>query len=589
MRDVKKFLLKNGFLIAVTAIVFAVAVVFWNRVWGSAAVLAGFLAYAVALVYERHKFFGLVGASVEYLKRGALGDYQVLEKALRVGEELAEKILAIKNSEYPDRKAVLRIQEEALRKNREFIGISVLWEPNAFDGRDASFAGKDEGDHDRTGRFVPYCYWEGEDVKLMPLLDIEKENWYSLPKRTGEVTILDPFYFEIEGRQVLMTTVAIPIKSGNRFLGMVGIDIELQDIKKINRDVVMFSSRFKALDTSEIQGMLCNRNDEFAVLGRAIEACVANQREILGRLSKAADQLSVASKELTEIAHQSAQAAEQVAKSIEDIARSVAEQAADTEKGTSHIEELGSLLEEERRSLSKLAEAAMIVEQMKEEGSSAVSELIERTRERERYDELISEIVQKTNESAQKIGSASEMIQNIADQTNLLALNAAIEAARAGDAGRGFAVVAEEIRKLAEESMRSTKEIDAVVRELQENSRNAVDALEKSSTIAKKQEESVRLTKDRFSNISDAIERARELMAEISASNQEINARKDSIIEIFKNLAFLAERNAASSEEISASSQEQAAAMQEMSASCETLKKLADDLYAAISKFGVSG
>lgn len=587
-QGLKKFIAKNGFLMAVAVIVFTFAAVFWNRPFASAVVLASFLAFAAAIIYERNKFLDLVGASIEYLKRGALGDYQVLDKALCVGEELARKVMAIKNSGFPDRKAVLEIQEEAVRNNKEFIGISVLWEPNAFDGRDTDFAGNDEGDHDRTGRFVPYYYWDQDAVKLMPLLDIEKEDWYALPKRTGEVAILDPYYFDLDGRRALLTTVAVPIKSGGRYLGMVGVDIELQDIKEIHRDVVMFSSRFKTADVSRLREMLFSRKDEFAVLGRAIEASSANQKEILSRLSKTADELSMASKELADIAHQSALATEDVAKAIEEIARSAGEQAADTERGTSRIEELGNLVEKEQDFLRELEEAALIVEQMKEEGSYAVGELIERTREREGYDELISNIVLKTNESAEKIGSASQVIQNIADQTNLLALNAAIEAARAGEAGRGFAVVAEEIRKLAEQSMHSTKEIDGIVKELQENSRGAVNALEKNSVIARKQEESVSLTKDKFANISGAIEKTKELIAAISVSGREMQAKKDEIIKIFKNLAFLAEQNAAGTEEISASSQEQAASMQEMSASCEALKKLAEDLYAAISKFGIS-
>ncbi len=140
------------------------------------------------------------------------------------------------------------------------------------------------------------------------------------------------------------------------------------------------------------------------------------------------------------------------------------------------------------------------------------------------------QITEKLESSIGNILNIVEVINNIADQTNLLALNAAIEAARAGEHGRGFAVVADEVRKLAEETLKRSKEINETVTSISEDIK---ELIEENKLITQKIEESDKSIDS--------------LTSEMEVLNEKIHRAKDMI----SSVGTAIEEQAASSEEIS--------------------------------------
>lgn len=267
----KRFWLRGELILTAFLVILLIPGLFFLRESVLSLYLAvfGILAASATVIYQTVRNSNLVSLSVELLKRGALGDYQVLEKAMNIANGLAEELTLMKKTNQTDRKVVLNKLREILEQNKEFIGVCTCWEPDAFDGKDDAFFKTEH--HEKTGRFIPYYYRGNGEIKLMQLVTLEEDDYYRLPKKTGRTTITDPYYFDLEdGRKVLLATASVPIKINGKFVGMVGVDLELKDIKEIQRDVVMFESRYKSMDVESIKNALINRKDEFVVLERLL-------------------------------------------------------------------------------------------------------------------------------------------------------------------------------------------------------------------------------------------------------------------------------------------------------------------------------
>ena len=133
------------------------------------------------------------------------------------------------------------------------------------------------------------------------------------------------------------------------------------------------------------------------------------------------------------------------------------------------------------KSASDSAKVAQTSLHAAEKGAQAVQNAIRGMNDIRGQIQETSKRVKRLGESSQEIGEIVQLISDITEQTNVLAMNAAIQAASAGEAGRGFTVVAEEVQRLAERSGEATKQIAAIVKSIQGDTQDAIEAMERST------------------------------------------------------------------------------------------------------------
>ena len=131
-----------------------------------------------------------------------------------------------------------------VRENPDYVGVWAVFDPNELDGNDAAFV---KSANSNTGRFESYWTNDRGRIAVSPLADYENSEYYTTPRQTGKESVAEPYFVNIGGRQTLVTSVCIPIKRGNRTIGVAGVDIELSEIQDMISKITPFGTGNAAL------------------------------------------------------------------------------------------------------------------------------------------------------------------------------------------------------------------------------------------------------------------------------------------------------------------------------------------------------
>ena len=331
----------------------------------------------------------------------------------------------------------------------------------------------------------------------------------------------------------------------------------------------------------------CKSKDEVGKLTDGLNDTITTLREMIEGMKLTTTGLHKASAELTVAGENAASSSEVVRSALNEVFKAINEQTIHISDMAERFEEFSQALDNINVKSHEVVGSSKRIKENADKGSEELKNLILSIKDIRVLFEKAEDRIEVLGNDVGKIEEITDVINKVAEQTNLLALNAAIEASRAGESGRGFSVLAEEIRKLAEQVMESSKSINALVEAIKSETNDVTTDTALISEKISAQEAVVENTVVSFNDIQKEVNNS---LAEMKEAYELIDStvkEKDKIINGVESLSATAEEVLSSAKNISAASEIEAANVQNVYKVAQNVKAMADNLTNNIERFKV--
>ncbi|MCL6598090.1 MAG: methyl-accepting chemotaxis protein [Alicyclobacillus macrosporangiidus] len=354
-------------------------------------------------------------------------------------------------------------------------------------------------------------------------------------------------------------------------------------IKRALADLVTMTEKVGAGDLTQLAEV--RSTDEVGQLAVGFNHMVESLRSLISEAERAATQVAASAEELTAISEDTSRGVEQVSSTLEEVAAGAQRQVKEVECGTGRVVEMAERMQRIAGGTRTVSSVVAHADEVAESGNESIRQVVLQMQSIHRSVGELENVVETLETRSAEIGQIVYAMENIARQTKLLALNAAIEAARAGEQGRGFTVVSGEVKKLADQSSDSAKQVADLIVSIQTGIRQVLEYTKHCQSEVEAGVRTVDVAGRSFGRIREAVATVFSQINEVTSAVDEITAQSEQLRVTMDRVLEITTMTSAAIQTISAASEQQLSAVEEVSTSATSLNVMADELQTLVKRF----